>query len=225
MDSGTAIANARAAMNDGRTRNALDILRARLRAHPDEVDVRQQLAETYRTLGHPDQAGRWGSLIPGWSTRAEHNAFIRAFITPDIDEQRVEQLVAMPRGATLPPGIEKIVHPPNRHYRRFRNFAIEMETTARLMAFGVLIAAGATMVITTVVAFVGTEDARFVARMGATLTAIPVIGWSVTWAIANFIRSRWFRVALALVALVAAALVLYWLAPSPGAYFPWEDST
>jgi hypothetical protein len=225
MDSGITISYARAAVADGRTRDALETLRARLRAHPDEVDVRQELAEMYRTMGHPDQAGRWGSLIPGWSTRAEKNAFIHAFITPDIDEQRVEQLVAMPRGTTLPPGIEKLVRPPNRHYRRFRNLATEMETTARLMAFGVLIVAVATMVVTTIEAFVGTEDARFVARMGATLTTIPVVGWSITWAIANVIRSRWLRVCLALAAFVPAALVFYWLASTPGAYFPWEDST
>jgi hypothetical protein len=225
MDSGMTISYARAAVADGRTRDALDTLRSRLRANPDEVDVRQELAEMYRTMGHPDQAGRWGSLLPGWSTLAEGNAFIHAFITPDIDEQRVEQLVAMPRGASLPPGIEKLVRPPNRYYRRFRNFATEMETTARFMGFGVLIVAVATMVVTTIEAFVGTDDARFVARMGATLTAIPVIVWSITWATASVIRSRWLSVGLALAVLVPAALGFYWLASTPGAYFPWEDGT
>jgi len=186
--------------------------------------VRRELAETYRNLGHADQAGRWGLLVPGWGTEAEMVAFIRAFITPGIDEQRVEQLVVMPRGATLPGGIEALVKPPGRYYRRFRPFAEDMEYTSGILGSGVLIAAVATMLITTVVAFIGTADARFVARVGTTMMAIPVVGWSVTWGISNVIRHRWFRVALAVVALVPAVVVFTWLAPSTGAYFPWEVS-
>jgi hypothetical protein len=188
MDSGTAIANARFAFSNGRAQEGLAILKTRLHGHRDELDVRQELAEAYRKLGHPDQAGRWGLLVPGWSSDEERDAFIRAFITPGIAERRVEQLVAMPRDAALPGGFEALVKPTGRFYRLFRPFGEDMEATARVMGVGVVIVAAVTMAITTTVAFIGGEDARFIARAGTTVTAIPVIGWSITWATANAIQ-------------------------------------
>jgi hypothetical protein len=224
MDSGSAIADARDALATGRTQDGLAILKARLRAHPDEMDVRRELAEAYRAIGHPDQAGRFGLLIPGWSSQAEHDAFIHAFMTPDIGEMRVEQLVILPRGAALPGGVEALVKPPGRFYRKFRPFAEDMEATAWILRSGVVIVALGAMIVTTIVAFIGTSDATFVARMGTTLLAGPVIGWSVTLGIANAIRHRWFRVGLALAALVPAVVLFVWLAPSPGLYLPWEST-
>jgi hypothetical protein len=223
MDSRSVIADARAALHSGRTQEGLALLKSRLRAHPEELDVRRELAEAYRALGHADQAGRFGLLVPGWSSQAEHDAFIHAFITPEIGEMRVEQLVVLPRKAALPGGVEALVKPPGRFYRKFRPFAEDMTTTAKIFRSGVVVVALGTMIVTTIAAFIGTSDVRFVARAGTTFTAIPVIGWSVTWGIANVVRHRWFRVALAIVALVPALLVFIWLAPSPGAYLPWES--
>ena len=216
------IADARAALNGGRTQDGLALLKSQLRAHPEELDVRRELAGAYRSLGHADQAGRFGLLIPGWSSQAEHDAFIHAFITPDIAEMRVEQLVIMPHKVSLPGGIEALVKPPGRFYRKFRPLAEDMDTTARVFRSGIVVVALGTMIVTTMAAFIATSDVRFVARVGATFTAIPVIGWSVTWGIANVVRHRWVRVGLAVAALVPALLVFVWIAPSPGAYLPWE---
>jgi hypothetical protein len=223
MDSHSVIADARAALNSERTQEGLALLKSQLRAHPEELDVRRELAEAYRALGHSDQAGRFGLLIPGWSSQAEHDAFIHAFITPDIAEMRVEQLVIMPHKASLPGGIEALVKPPGRFYRKFRPFAEDMDTTAKVFRAGIVVVALGTMIVTTIAAFIATSDVRFVARVGTTFTAIPVVGWSVTWGIANVVRHRWVRVGFAVAALFPALLVFVWLAPSPGAYLPWES--
>jgi hypothetical protein len=222
MDSRSVIADARAALNSGRSQEGLALLKSRLRAHPEELDVRRELAEAYRALGHADQAGRFGLLVPGWSSQVEQDAFIHAFITPEIAEMRVEQLVIMPHKASLPGGIEALVKPPGRFYRKFRPFAEDMDTTAKVFRAGIVVVALGTMIVTTIAAFIDTSDVRFVARVGTAFTAIPVMGWSVTWGIANVVRHRWVRVGLAVAALVPALLVFVWLAPSPGAYLPWE---
>jgi hypothetical protein len=222
MDSHSVIADARAALNSGRTQEGLTLLKSRLRAHPEELDVRRELAEAYRGLGHADQAGRFGLLIPGWSSQVEQEAFIHAFIAPEIGEMRVEQLVILPRGAALPGGIEALVKPPGRFYRKFRPFAEDMEATAWILRSGVVIVALGAMIVTNIVAFIGTSDVTSVARMGIVLLSGPVIGWSVTWGIANAIRHRWFRVGLALAALVPAVVLFVWLAPAPGLHLPWE---
>lgn len=63
------------------------VLRARQRlvglvtSFPDRLDLRERLAEVYRVLGQPAQAGRW-SYLSEHRDEAEVAAFERAYRTP-----------------------------------------------------------------------------------------------------------------------------------------------
>jgi hypothetical protein len=85
-------------------------LRQHLHHHPADREARAALAANHRTAGHPDQAGRWGLLVPGCSTPAERRAFA-AWVarTGEIDRARVLRLLFVPRRAysrELDPGDE-----------------------------------------------------------------------------------------------------------------------
>jgi Family of unknown function (DUF6584) len=61
----------------GRTHLARQRLRALLAADPDDLEVRDLLADVYRQAGNPVEAGRWGFLGPGLR-EDEAVAFARA---------------------------------------------------------------------------------------------------------------------------------------------------
>lgn len=60
---------------------ALQRLRGLVGTYPDRLDLRDKLAEVYRTLGDPVQAGRWGYLAEQ-RVPAETAAFERAYRDP-----------------------------------------------------------------------------------------------------------------------------------------------
>ncbi|HKT05844.1 MAG TPA: DUF6584 family protein [Rugosimonospora sp.] len=65
----------------GRTHLARQRLRTLLAIDPDDLDVRDLLADVYRQSGNPVEAGRWAYLSPGLDAD-EATAFERAHPSP-----------------------------------------------------------------------------------------------------------------------------------------------
>lgn len=77
-------------------------LRARIGADPSAVEARRMLAESYRSTGHLDQAGRWGLLVPGWTTAEERQLFARMVTrTGSPTVGRVRRLLLLPNGSSI----------------------------------------------------------------------------------------------------------------------------
>jgi len=222
MDSGAAISNAQSFFAEGRTREALNSLKTRLVAHPEELDVRRELAEMYRTLGHADQAGRWGMVLPGWTSKREVAAFGRAYGIPGVSRERVRELLALPPEVDLPDDVERLYHARTFTQPEVGTLPHQLESAAGILAGGAIIGVIVTMIVTTVISFLGIPDTRVVTRVCLIVTAVPVAGSGIAIVCSAVLQRRWLTGVLALVVVVPAALMFYWLAPSPGAYFPWE---
>jgi hypothetical protein len=69
--------SARALVDAGDTRAALNLLRVHAERDHPPFATRRALAELYRELGAPDQAGRWGIVIEGWTTERERDRVAR----------------------------------------------------------------------------------------------------------------------------------------------------
>ncbi|QOD44285.1 DUF6584 family protein [Clavibacter zhangzhiyongii] len=79
MDEAGAIARATAMREAGERAKGIQSLRSRVEAHPTERSARRLLAEWYRDDGTHDQAGRWGIVLPGWTTTYERDRAARLF--------------------------------------------------------------------------------------------------------------------------------------------------
>jgi hypothetical protein len=79
MDEAGAIARATAMREAGDRAKGIQSLRSRVEAHPAELAARRILAEWYRDDGTHDQAGRWGIVLPGWTTTYERDRTARLF--------------------------------------------------------------------------------------------------------------------------------------------------
>lgn len=92
--------------DQGEARRALREVRASLRAHirksPTDLSARAQLAESYRSEGYLDQAGRWGLLVAGGSTENERQLFARVVTrTGESTPERVRHLLLVPEGRPI----------------------------------------------------------------------------------------------------------------------------
>ncbi|PPH44033.1 hypothetical protein C5D09_14345 [Rathayibacter sp. AY1C9] len=77
-------------------------LRSRIDADPLALEARQLLAQTYRDEGYDDQAGRWGVLVPGWTTARERRLFVAVMErTGASTEERLRRLLALPPESPL----------------------------------------------------------------------------------------------------------------------------
>jgi hypothetical protein len=79
MDEAGAIARATGMRDSGERAKGIQSLRSRVEAHPAELAARRILAEWYRDDGTHDQAGRWGIVLPGWTTTYERDRTARLF--------------------------------------------------------------------------------------------------------------------------------------------------
>jgi len=79
-------------------------LRQRLHREPGDLAAREELARLHRAAGQPDQAGRWGLLVPGLATAAEKQAFAvwtaRTAEPGGSDHDRLLRLLFVPRTFT-----------------------------------------------------------------------------------------------------------------------------
>ena len=96
----------------------LDALKRAVRAAPTNAAARLALAEVYRELGMPDQAGRWGALSDGWATDVELDRFARQLGASGIGPDNIRPFLLLPAGAKLPASLEALVAGPAATYQR-----------------------------------------------------------------------------------------------------------
>jgi hypothetical protein len=83
------------AWDDGRRSEALQLLKFAVRQDPSRLTVRRALAERYREMGHPDQAGRWGIVFDGWTTDFERDRLARLLAASRVSEAQTPQFLAL----------------------------------------------------------------------------------------------------------------------------------
>lgn len=81
---------------DGKRRGALESLKAAIREDPNALELRRALAGLYRDLGCPDQAGRWGIAIEGWTSSLERDRLARLLVASGVASRDVADFLAVP---------------------------------------------------------------------------------------------------------------------------------
>ncbi|MBF4621769.1 tetratricopeptide repeat protein [Clavibacter sp. VKM Ac-2542] len=105
---------------------ALALLKEHLREDPRDGDARLALAELYRELIAPDQAGRWGIAVPGWTTEVERDRLARMIAHSGIKDDEIPALLALPPESALPEEVAALL-PEIERYRA--HFADPARTT------------------------------------------------------------------------------------------------
>lgn len=88
--------------DEGDRAEALALLKEHLRDDPRDTGARLALAELYRELIAPDQAGRWGILSPGWTTEVERDRLARMIAHSGIADHEIPAFLGLPLDADLP---------------------------------------------------------------------------------------------------------------------------
>jgi two-component system OmpR family response regulator len=96
-----ALTRARLLWADDRRADSLALLKERVRADPTDGAARLALAELYRELIAPDQAGRWGVGVPGWTTEVERDRLARMIAHSGIADHEIPAFLALPAEADL----------------------------------------------------------------------------------------------------------------------------
>jgi len=81
---------------------ALRLLKSAVRGNPDSLAARRSLAELYRKLGNPDQAGRWGIVFDGWTTALERDRLARLLAASNVDETSAARFLLLPEAGQSP---------------------------------------------------------------------------------------------------------------------------
>jgi len=100
-DAPDAPTRARLLWDEGDRAEALALLKGHLRDEPGDTRARLALAELYRELIAPDQAGRWGIASPGWTTEAERDRLARMIAHSGIADHEIPGFLALPAEADL----------------------------------------------------------------------------------------------------------------------------
>ncbi|KDP91112.1 hypothetical protein W824_07450 [Clavibacter cf. michiganensis LMG 26808] len=98
MQTSVAVDRARALWDGGRRRDAIVELRARVRKEPGDAVARLLLASWYREVRAPDQAGRWGIALPGWTAPRERELLARLIASSGVPDDRLGRFLALPAG-------------------------------------------------------------------------------------------------------------------------------
>jgi hypothetical protein len=104
-----ALTRARLLWDEGDRAEALALLKERVRADPTDGAARLALAELYRELIAPDQAGRWGIASPGWTTEVERDRLARMIAHSGIADHEIPAFLALPPAAALPEEIAALL--------------------------------------------------------------------------------------------------------------------
>jgi hypothetical protein len=105
----------------GKRRGALDLLKTDMRKYPESKELRLALAELYRDMGYPDQAGRWGIAVEGWTTPVEQDRLARLLASSGITDPDIEEFLGLSPAmvAARPDVIALITGPVARYRERF----------------------------------------------------------------------------------------------------------
>jgi predicted phage tail protein len=101
------IDRARAFAAEGNNRAALELLKAAAVADRPPFVARRALAELYRELRCPDQAGRWGIMLGDWTTALERDRLARMIVTQRIPRRWAYAFLACPADVAIP---DEVVH-------------------------------------------------------------------------------------------------------------------
>jgi hypothetical protein len=105
----------------GQSREAIRVLRREAETDEAPYDIRLMLAELYRSLGCPDQAGRWGIVVEGWTTPIERDRVGRLLGASGPPRSWREGLLALPRGTPDNPDLIEVLEViAPAHRERFR---------------------------------------------------------------------------------------------------------
>lgn len=107
---------AASAWSDGDRHHSLRLLKDAVRLDPSLGSVRRVLAERYREMGAPDQAGRWGISLDGWTTDLERDRLARLLAGAGIDESQAVRFLALPDGR-VPDSVMELLEGPTSVYR------------------------------------------------------------------------------------------------------------
>lgn len=98
MDEIEAVDRAERMWRAGRCAEALELLKARVRAVPTEESSRRALVRFYRDLGAPDQAGRWAVALGEWATPRERDRTARLLAASRVAPVDLPGFLALPTG-------------------------------------------------------------------------------------------------------------------------------
>ncbi len=194
-----------AAWAAGRRGDALRLLKDAVRADRTRAGARLALAERYREMGNPDQAGRWGIAIEGWATDLERDRLARLLASSWVRNQDVTEFLALPPGELPAPVVELLAGPVERYRERFDLEARErMEpsstgSSVMEVLWALFIAALVALpLLATVLAFFGVADVGVIRWLVFALFALLAAALIVT-AITSFRRREpaalWWAVA------------------------------
>ena len=105
------------AWDDGRKSEALHLMKFAVKNDPSLLAARRALAERYREMGHPDQAGRWGIAFDGWTTDIERDRLGRLLGSSGIAKRDTVQFLGLP-DEEIPTDLESVFSDLAKKYRR-----------------------------------------------------------------------------------------------------------
>ncbi len=219
MQRSETVDRARALWDGGRRRDAIVELRTRVRKEPGDAVARLLLASWYREVRAPDQAGRWGIALPGWTTARERELLARLIASSGVRDEHLGRFLALPAGER-PAELDEVMaivdglRAPDgwRGAKPLRPCDLRSRIAHAVHVLGCLLLAGA-LLTSGLVALTG-DDATSPARGGV---AVGLVLLSVA-AVVEGTRARrgWWWIApsavLLAVALMAAAVALARLA-------------
>ena len=106
---GVDLAEARARVARGDQRAAIDGLKATFFRDTRLLNARIALSTLYRELGYPDQAGRWGYIIPGFTTEGERAAFHASLRGSGASTARLCDQMRVDRWSRLPDELSAVI--------------------------------------------------------------------------------------------------------------------
>ncbi|MFZ7086582.1 hypothetical protein [Curtobacterium sp. RRHDQ10] len=237
MEEETPVAKADALWYRGDRAAALALLRDRARIRPDDHRLRLALAERYRSIGAPDQAGRWGITVEGWTTARERDRAARLVAASGVHEADLTSFLALPEGPLpVAVAVAELLPDVDAYRERFRQTARERLTASApdrledasdvVGIIGVLLFA--LTVLATWAASALDGDATGFARWGS-VTALCVMTLSPAFRSARWVRARRWRraVAYAVITVVLATsvvgLIANGVAHDGQIVFRWKD--
>jgi hypothetical protein len=197
------------------------MLKDAVRLDPSLDSVRRVLAERYREMGNPDQAGRWGISLDGWTTDLERDRLARLLAAAGIDESQAVHFLALPDGR-VPDSVTELLEGPTSVYRdRFQaRLREEYEVEDRSPLFSPTIVIWALYMITGVggaytifgFALFGSASSILARSIALASVGILVIALASSAAMAASIRAKGWAAGCAMGSIVVGALFVWGLA-------------
>jgi hypothetical protein len=183
------------AWDDGRRSEALQLMKFAIRHDASRLTVRRALAERYREMGNPDQAGRWGIVFDGWTTDVERDRLVQLLRSSGIAKRQTTQFLGL-HGEEIPADLTSVLSEMAKRHRR----DLEVPAALGVSTFGAWILFVVAVILGVVATFVSVlvdaadpQSARAVAVLWLGLLALAyalsaacaislrAFGWATMW--------------------------------------------